>query len=148
MCKGHPGNREAAVDREINKQRKKERSDGGQSLLIHRVNYRPESHRHTPKAVGSGGSKTFALLCYLCICVSNTCFPCFVIILFLIFQPLCALLPPRVAFHHCFSGPLLLGSLWGLQHRGIRGCSNLFGQRHHFVFANAGCFRLLLFASV
>lgn len=53
MCKGHPGNRAAAVDGEINKQKKRERSDGGQSLVIHRVNYRPAAHEHTPKAAGS-----------------------------------------------------------------------------------------------
>lgn len=66
MCKGHPGNREAAVDREINKQKKRERSDGGQSLVSHRVNYRPPSHKHTPKAAGSGGAEASALLCCLC----------------------------------------------------------------------------------
>lgn len=49
VCKGHSGNREAAVDREINKQKKRERSDGGQSLVIRRVNYRPASQKHTPK---------------------------------------------------------------------------------------------------
>lgn len=55
MCKGHPGNREAVVDREINKQKKRERSDGGQSLVIHRVNCRATSHEHTPKAPGLMG---------------------------------------------------------------------------------------------
>lgn len=89
MCKGHPGNREAAVDREINKQKKRERSDGGQSLVIHRVNYRPTSHKHTPKAAGSGGREASALFCCLCMYVSITCFLCFVIIL----PSLCSLLP-------------------------------------------------------
>lgn len=91
MCKGHPGNREAAVDREINKQKKRERSDGGQSLVIHRVNYRPTSHKHTPKTAGSGGSEASALFCT---CVSITCFLCFVIILSLhLPSSLCSLLP-------------------------------------------------------
>lgn len=48
MSKGHPGNREAAVDREINKQKKRERCDGGQSLVIQRVNYRRASYKDTP----------------------------------------------------------------------------------------------------
>lgn len=77
MCKGHPGNREAAVDREINKQQQKksERSDGGQSPVIHRVNCRPKPHKRTPKASWSEGSEASAssipsppplfLLCHL-----------------------------------------------------------------------------------
>lgn len=96
MCKGHPGNREAAVDREINKQKKRERSDGGQSLVIHRVNYRPTSHRHTPKAAGSAGSEASAPPRRLCMHVSITQFLCFVIILSL--RLLCALSSPHVAF--------------------------------------------------
>lgn len=48
MSKGHPGNREAAIDREINKQKKRERCDGGQSLVIQRVNYRRASYKDTP----------------------------------------------------------------------------------------------------
>lgn len=125
-CKGHPGNREAAVDREINKQKKRERSDGGQSLVIHRVNYRPTSHKHTPKAAGSVGSEASALFCRLCMYASITCFRCFVFILSL--HPpssLCSLLPL------CSFSVLLLSScsppppstpLWGLKaHRAV-GC--------------------------
>lgn len=41
LGKGHPGNREAVVDIEINKQKKRERSDGKLCLVIFRVNYRP-----------------------------------------------------------------------------------------------------------
>lgn len=95
-AKGHPGNREAAVDIEINKQKKRERSDGGQSLVIHRVNYRPASHKHTPKAAGSGGSEVSALFCCICMYVSITCLLCFVIILSVhVPSSLCSLLPSR-----------------------------------------------------
>lgn len=55
MCKGHPGNREAAVDREINKQKKREESNGGQDRVIHRVKRRPTSQEHTPAAPGLMG---------------------------------------------------------------------------------------------
>ncbi len=107
MCKGHPGNREAAVDREINKQKKRERSDGGQSLAIHRVNYRPVSHRHTPKAAGSGGSEASAPSRCLCMYVSIACFFCFVIILSLFVSSLlCALSSPCVAFRCRFCLPV------------------------------------------
>lgn len=120
MCKGHPGNREAAVDREINKQKKRERSDGGQSLVFRRVNYRPTSHRHTPKAAGSAGSETSALFCCLCMYVSITCSLCFVIILFLhLPSSLCSRFPSRsflVLLLSSCSPPLPLSlPLWGLK---------------------------------
>lgn len=75
--KGHPGNREAVVDREINKQKKRERSDGGQSLVIHRVNYRPHL-RSTLWMLhglqGVRGSLLFYCLCmYIFDLVSRLC---------------------------------------------------------------------------
>lgn len=77
MCKGHPGNTEAAVDREINKQKKRERSDGGQSLVIHGVNYRPTSHKHTPKAGGSWGRLSLSMLSlYVCLYYQFLCCYC------------------------------------------------------------------------
>lgn len=84
MCKGHPGNREAAVDREINKQKKRERSDGGQSPVIHRVNCRPTSHKPTPNAPSplrpllslyAGLYGLFSLLCHSSFSPSPS-FPC------------------------------------------------------------------------
>lgn len=104
MCKGHPGYREAAVDREINKQKKRERSDGGQSPVIHRVNYRPAPHKHTPKPAGARRSATsapcFALLLCLWMCFSCAYLPCFVAVLslwFFLSLSLCALSSPPLA---------------------------------------------------
>lgn len=70
MSKGHPGNREAAVDREINKQKKRERCDGGQSLVIQRVNYRRASYKDTPNIspllrIFFSFYILFSVLCYL-----------------------------------------------------------------------------------
>ena len=42
--------------------------------MIHKVNYRPTSQKHTPKAAGSAGSEASALFCCLCMYVSITCF--------------------------------------------------------------------------
>lgn len=57
-CKGHPGNRAAAVDSEINKQKKREESNGGQSPAVAGVNCRPASQEHTPAPPGLGGAHT------------------------------------------------------------------------------------------
>lgn len=148
MCKGHPGNREAAVDREINKQKKRERSDGGQSLMIHRVNYRPTSHKHTPKAAGSWGGVrpllSFAVFVYMSLLLVFSALS-----LFFLSISLCS---PCIAFWCCFSLPVspslppsLRASLGTESTQAIGVCRNLFGQRRHFVFAGAGCFCLLLF---
>lgn len=60
MCKGHPGNREAAVDREINKQKAKGREEWWRAEPGDReVNYRPMSPKHTPKTAVSGGNRAF-----------------------------------------------------------------------------------------
>lgn len=141
MCKGHPGNREAAVDREINKQKKRERSDGGQSLVIHRVNCRPTSHKHTPKAPGLGGVRP--LLSnreHLCMYVSITCFLCFVIVLALHLPsslclcsllPLCSLLV--LCLSSCFPLPRLFLTTESAQAVGV--VETFFGQRRHFLFS-------------
>lgn len=59
-CKGHPGNREAAVDKEINKQKAKGREEWWRAEPgEHGVNYRPMSPKHTPKTAASGGNQAF-----------------------------------------------------------------------------------------
>lgn len=72
VCKGHPGNREAAVDREINKQKKREASNAGQSRVIHRVKCRPTSQEHTPTDPGLMGVRPLPSLFFLSIlsCIS------------------------------------------------------------------------------
>lgn len=108
MCKGHPGNREAAVDREINKQKKRERSDGGQSLVIHRVNCRPTSHKHTPKAPGLGGVRPLlSIAVFVCMSLLLV-FSALSFFVLSISHPLCAcaLSSPCVAYWCCASLPV------------------------------------------
>ena len=84
-----------------------ERSDGGQSLVIHRVNYRPTSYKHTPKAAGSGGSEISALFFGLCMYVSIT---------FHLLSSVCSLLPlcsfAALLLSSCFSLPPSLSGDW------------------------------------
>lgn len=75
--------------------------------MIRRVNCRPASQKHTPKAAGSVGSEASALFCCLCMYVSITCFLRFIIILSLhLPSSLCSLR------HLCSFSVLLLSSCY------------------------------------
>lgn len=105
-CKGHPGNREAVVDREINKQKKRERNDGGQNPVNHRVNCRPTSHKHTPNAPGLGGVRplfSFAVFVHMSLLLIFSALPFFFLS---ISHPLCALSSPCVAYWCCACLPV------------------------------------------
>lgn len=73
--------------------------------MIHRVNYRPTSHKRTPKAAGSGGSEASAL--FFCICM-------YVSITFHLLSSLCFLLPlcifSLLLLSSCFPLPPSLGT--------------------------------------
>lgn len=117
MCKGHPGNREAAVDREINKQKERERSDGRRFAWWFAGLTTGQHLRSTlQKLQGLWGVRPL---------LSFAIFVCMSLLLVfsdlsLFFLPsLCALSTTCVAFLCSFCLPPL--SLWGLKaHRQYR----------------------------
>lgn len=139
-CKGHPGNRAVAVDSEINKQKKREESNGGQSPAVAGVNCRPASQEHTPAPPGLGGAHT-SDLCFFNIFIfplrlvfpANVAYWCILLFSFSFFFPSVFVLNLRL----CVLGACQpvsqrggeRGGLSPLAETSLRVCLLLFGEK-------------------